>query len=234
MTTAGLASMFLCYDNLLYDGFVKCDQGEKVQAVLRFLNKGLDWMDKNFGSIAQGGGQWWYYLLYGVERVGLASGYKYFGKADWYKLGAERLLRSQGADGAWQGGVGPVVDTSYALLFLVRGRHAILFNKLEYDGDWNDRPRDMAKLTQWIGKEFEETTVNWQIINLKVKPEEWLDAPILYISGSIEPKFGRADRRHPPLRQHGRDDPELHRVRRQGLPRGHTGRLRQDVPQVQT
>jgi len=189
MTTAGLASMFLCYDNLLYDGFVKCDQGEKVQAVLRPLNKGLDWMDKNFGSIAQGGGPWWYYLLYGVERVGLASGYKYFGKADWYKLGAERLLRTQGADGSWQGGVGPVVDTAYALLFLIRGRHAVLFNKLEYDGDWNDRPRDMAKLTQWIGKEFEETTVNWQIINLKVKPEEWLDAPILYISGSIAPKF---------------------------------------------
>jgi len=189
MTTAGLASMFLCYDNLLADGFVKCDQGPKVQAVLRPLNKGLDWMDKNFGLVAQGGGGWWYYLLYGVERVGLASGYKYFGKADWYKLGAERLLRMQGANGAWQGGVGPVVDTAYALLFLIRGRHGILFNKLEYDGDWNDRPRDMAKLTQWIGREFEESTINWQIVNLKVRPEEWLDAPILYISGSTEPKF---------------------------------------------
>jgi hypothetical protein len=185
MTTAGLASMFLCYDNLLADGFVKCDQGPQVQAVLKPLNKGLDWMDKNYGSIAQGGDRWEYYLLYGVERVGLASGYKYFGKADWYKIGAERLLRTQGADGSWQG----VVDTAYALLFLVRGRHGILFNKLEYDGDWNERPRDMAKLTQWIGREFEESTVNWQIVNLKVKPEEWLDAPILYISGSIEPKF---------------------------------------------
>ncbi len=190
MTAAGLASMFLCYDNLLSDGFVKCDQGPAVQAVLRPLNKGLDWMDKNFGGIAQGGGGWGYYLLYGVERVGLASGYKYFGKADWFKLGAEKLLRSQSGNGSWQGGGGgPDVSTAYALLFLIRGRHAVLFNKLEYDGDWNDRPRDMAKLTQWIGKKFEESTVNWQIVNLKVKPEEWLDAPILYISGATAPKF---------------------------------------------
>jgi hypothetical protein len=193
MTTAGLASMFLCYDNLLADGFRTCDQGPAVQAVLMPLNKGLDWMDKSFSDIVQGGGRTGigniFYLLYGVERVGLASGYKYFGKADWFKIGAERLLRMQGADGSWQGGYGAVVDTAYALLFLVRGRHGVLFNKLEYDGDWNDRPRDMAKLTQWIGREFEESTVNWQIVNLKVKPEEWLDAPILYISGSIAPKF---------------------------------------------
>jgi hypothetical protein len=193
MTTAGLASMFLCYDNLLADEFIKCDQGPKFQDLLRPLNKGLDWMDKSFSGIVQGGGKTGigniFYLLYGIERVGLASGYKYFGKADWYKIGAERLLRTQSANGAWQGGYGPVVDTAYALLFLVRGRHGILFNKLEYDGDWNDRPRDMAQLTRWIGKEFEETTINWQIVNLKVKPEEWLDAPILYISGSTAPKF---------------------------------------------
>jgi len=196
MATAGLASMFVCYDNLLADVFLRCDQGPEVQAVLRPLNKGLNWLDRNFGNVVQGGGDPGigdiFYLLYGVERVGLASGYKYFGKADWFKIGAEQLLRMQGADGAWQGGYGPVVDTAYALLFLVRGRHAVLFNKLEYDGDWNDRPRDMAKLTQWIGREFEESTVNWQIINLKVKPEEWLDAPILYISGSTAPKFTNA------------------------------------------
>ena len=193
MTTAGLASMFLCYDNLLADKFIKCDQGPKVQSLLSPLNKGLDWMDKSFSGIVQGGGKAGigniFYLLYGVERVGLASGYKYFGRADWYKIGAKRLLHIQGANGAWQGGYGPVVDTAYALLFLVRGRHGVLFNKLEYDGDWNDRPRDMAKLTQWLGREFEETTVNWQIVNLKVKPEEWLDAPILYLSGATAPKL---------------------------------------------
>jgi len=189
MTTAGLASMFLCYDNLLYDGFIKCDMGAKAQQILRPLNRGLEWMDKNFGGGGNRGIGSNYYLLYGVERVGLASGYKYFGKMDWYKSGASTLIRSQTPGGSWSGGRGDVINTSYALLFLVRGRHAILFNKLEFDGDWNNRPRDMAQLSRWIGKKFEESTVNWQIVNMKVSPEEWLDAPILYLSASTEPKF---------------------------------------------
>jgi len=191
MCTAGLASLFLCYDNLLNDGFIKCDQGENVQAVLRPLNKGLDWMDRFYqGAGGQRGIGNNFYLLYGVERVGLASGYKYFGKSDWYRLGAEQLLGMQAGTGGWEsGGYGAVVNTSYALLFLIRGRHGVLFNKLQFDGDWNNRPRDMASLTRVIGREFEESTLNWQIVNLKVRPEEWLDAPILYISASTEPKF---------------------------------------------
>jgi len=191
MTTAGLATLFVCYDNLLADGFVKCDQGPKVQAVLRPLTRALDWMDRYFAGTLKGQKLGYgdiFYLLYGVERVGLASGYKYFGKADWYRLGATRLLQQQNKDGSWRGGRGEIVSTSYALLFLVRGRHAVLFNKLEFDGDWNNRPRDLASLSRWTSKQF-ETTVNWQIINLQVPPEEWHDAPILYISASTAPKL---------------------------------------------
>ena len=43
-------------------------------------------MDKNFEAVLSGqrmGYSDLFYLLYGVERVGLASGYKYFGKSDW-------------------------------------------------------------------------------------------------------------------------------------------------------
>jgi len=194
MTTAGLATMFVCYDNLLADGFVKCDQGPRAQAVLKPLNRALEWMDRFFSQGQRGprgiGDQ--FYLLYGIERIGLASGYKYFGKADWYKLGAMQLLRSQAGNGSWTGGRGPIVATSYALLFLVRGRHAVLFNKLVFPGDWNNRPRDLAALTRWTSKQF-ETTVNWQIVNLQVPAEEWHDAPILYMSGSTAPKFKPKD-----------------------------------------
>ena len=194
MTTAGLATLFVCYDNLLADGFVKCDQGPKVQAVLNPLTRALDWMDRYYqragGHVNAGAGHGGrgYYLLYGIERIGLASGYKYFGKADWYKLGATWLVKTQRPDGSWPGGYGPVISTSYALLFLVRGRHAVLFNKLVFPGDWNNRPRDVASLARWTSQQF-ETTVNWQIVNLQVPPEEWHDAPILYISGSMAPKF---------------------------------------------
>jgi len=194
MTTAGLATLFVCYDNLLADGFVKCDQGPKVQAVLKPLTRALEWMDRYYqragGHVSAGAGHGGrgYYLLYGIERIGLASGYKYFGKADWYKLGATWLVNAQRPDGSWPGGYGPVISTSYALLFLVRGRHAVLFNKLVFPGDWNNRPRDVASLARWTSRQF-ETTVNWQIVNLQVPPEEWHDAPILYISGSTAPKF---------------------------------------------
>ena len=194
MTTAGLATLFVCYDNLLAEGFVKCDQGPKTQAVLRPLTRGLAWLDdyyqKTQGGVSAGAGHGGrgFYLLYGIERVGLASGYKYFGKADWYRLGATWLINHQNKDGSWPGGYGPPISTSYALLFLVRGRHAVLFNKLEFDGDWNNRPRDLASLCRWTSKQF-ETTVNWQIINLLVPPEEWHDAPIVYISGSTAPKM---------------------------------------------
>jgi hypothetical protein len=194
MTTAGLATMYVCFDNLLVDQFVTCNLATASAAVFKPTNKALVWLEEYFGKVGnkQRGIGDDYYLYYGVERVGLATGYKFFGKHDWYKAGAADLLGRQNPDGSWTTGGGhgnAVVHTAYALLFLVRGRHAVLFNKLEYPGDWNNRPRDMASLTRWMSMDEFETTVNWQIVNLNVPPEEWRDAPILYIAGATVPKF---------------------------------------------
>jgi hypothetical protein len=135
-----------------------------------------------------------YYYLFGVERVGLASGYKYFGKRDWYKAGARWLLDKQGNDGKWwHGGKwGEKVSTAYALLFLIRGQQPIIVNRLEYQGDWNNRPRALASLCRWARGMFERD-VNWQIVNLETPPEEWHDAPVLLLTGSTTPEFSDAD-----------------------------------------
>ncbi|MBI5725012.1 MAG: DUF4159 domain-containing protein [Planctomycetes bacterium] len=189
MVTAGLASLFVCIDWLFMDKFIKCQATETYSSPVK---KGLDWMDKNFDdTIAQSSIPNWYYL-YGVERVGLASGYKYFGKSDWYKAGASLLLKSQQAGGQWGRGDRAIPDTCYALLFLIRGRLPVLINRLEYDSDWSNRPRALANFCRWSEKAF-ETEANWQIITLKSDVNEWHDAPILTITGSKEPKFSAED-----------------------------------------
>ena len=198
MCTAGVASMFVCFDSLRASDFLRCSINFEKDRDYVVIKKGLDWFDKHFEASLRGGGNLghgnsFYYYLYGIERIGLASGYKYFGKADWYKMGVSKLLGMQGGGGgAWNGPWGDVVCTSYAMLFLVRGRNSVLFNKLQFNGDWNNRPRDLATLTRWLSRNYEKT-VNWQIVNLQAAVHDWHDAPILYISGAKNPKFSDAD-----------------------------------------
>jgi hypothetical protein len=63
------------------------------------------------------------YFLWSVERVGVLCGVDTIGGIDWYRWGAELLLRAQRRDGSWLGGGSggyPAADTSFALLFLKR------------------------------------------------------------------------------------------------------------------
>ena len=201
MSVAGLASLYVCNENLLADKFSKCGQTTEDPAVKR----GLAWLEKTMGKIGldsllehQGGRVLRMpldtYYLFGVERVALASGYKYFGKLNWYREGATRMLKAQRPNGMVPSMVwgDANVATAYALLYLVRGRHPVIFNKLKFNSDWNNRPRDLSSLTRWMSKTFERT-VNWQIIALDNPVVEWHDAPILYISGAKDPKFADKD-----------------------------------------
>ena len=180
MTAAGLATLYICFDNLRRDQFVRCTGRPEDQPIA----EGLTWLAENFTATDNPklGANWLYYWLFCVERVGLASGMKYFGKHDWYAAGVESLLAAQNDDGSWSAG-DRIPQTAFALLFLVHGRNPVLFNKLRYKGKWNARPRDLANLTRFLSNTFERP-VGWQIIEADSPLADWHDAPILYLSGA--------------------------------------------------
>ena len=177
MTAAGLACLYITLDYLHFADFQR--PGVSGQhPVYQSIQKGLEWMNANFKASANG------YNMVGVERVGQASGWKYFNGKDWYQQGAERFIKSQKGNGQIGSGGhgGGVVNTSFALVFLSRGRVPVFANKLAIpDIRWDNRPRDLANLTKWASHEF-ETDMNWQVVPMTSDADEWLDAPILYIA----------------------------------------------------
>lgn len=60
-----------------------------------------------------------YYFLWSLERTGMAYNLKKIEDLDWYRWGAEILLREQDGNGGWSGQYG-ICDTCFALLFLKR------------------------------------------------------------------------------------------------------------------
>ncbi len=69
-----------------------CGQG----ATSPSLQNAIDWLGANF-SVGQNfpmGQQWKHYFLYGLERAGRLAGIRFFGQHDWYRLGAEELVRT--------------------------------------------------------------------------------------------------------------------------------------------
>lgn len=75
------------------------------------------------GPAAKGkGAGFLYYYLYAMERVGALTQRKWIGRHDWYREGAEELIRRQRPDGSFEstGWDDPLVDCCFALLFLKR------------------------------------------------------------------------------------------------------------------
>jgi len=197
MSAAGLASLFVCFDALSTGMSLECRGGRVPPG----LQRGLSWFDKQFYNTLHGKTlacahvAMDAYYLYGVERVGLASGYKYFGTHDWFQMGARHLMKIQRGHGAvhrTMGGdhdkYGSISETAFAIVFWVRGRYPVVMNKLQFDGDWNNRPRDLANFTRWFERRV-ELPVTWQIVSFASDPWKWLDCPVMYISGSKAPRF---------------------------------------------
>lgn len=186
MTAGGITSLLICMDKLCAGAEGTYDRIKTMKPI----NSGLAWLEKSLPAMMNEKCD--YYFLYCLERVGAASGYKHFGSMDWFKAGAAQLIAAQNPDGSWTANDpkrgNDEIATAFAILFLSRGINPIVFSKLQYGDDWNNRPRDIAILTRWISQNYERN-INWQIVNVKLPLNEWCDSPILFISGSKAPKF---------------------------------------------
>ena len=202
MTVAGVASLFITGDALNADR-AKGAGGCNGNVVDPNVEGGLRWIAEHFEDFAPDNEydrDWKYPTLYGLERVGAASGLRSIGGNDWYARGVGWLLPEQRKDGSFTGAgksggtqTRGVIDTSFALLFLGRGRSPVMAAKLAHapagadvrgpKADWNQRPRDLANLALYTGQGAEKE-LHWQIVGDDRTADEWLDAPVLYLSGS--------------------------------------------------
>lgn len=203
MTAAGVATLFITQD------YTRVADGLGCSGNIRndHIDRGMVYIGQHFDEALRES----QYTLYGIERIGVAGGYKYINGIDWYQTGADYLIKTQQPDGAWVGRWhGAPAETPFGMLFLARGRAPIVMNKLQYGEPdagkapavdaakkpvtrtkgpaWNQRPRDAANITRWIGRQAERD-LNWQIVNLDAPAGEMNDAPILYIAGSEAPIF---------------------------------------------
>eukprot|EP00752_Nemacystus_decipiens_P013965 g12401.t1 len=173
MTLAGLTVMFVAQQELYRD---KNKPDPKLTAS---IEKGLKFLNENFnvGDRVHGGVS---YMWYGYERVGLASGIKYFGGKDWFQEIARRIVDRKANYG------NSIHTAAFDLMFLARGRVPVWINKLQIPGTaWNNRPNDVYFLNRFISS-YREHEVNWQVVGVESDPKDWISAPLMWISSGGE------------------------------------------------
>ena len=204
MTCAGIASLAICADvgetsrASVNGDEVRCCQEAEDEIALR-ISRGLNWLGKHFSvrtnpGHAVGSDSYFYYYLYALERVGRLTANRFVGRSDWYREGAETLLRrkaplSQFWTAQKDFNRNDCVSTAFALLFLSKGRRPLLISKLKYgeDDGWNEHPNDLAHLTGRVEREWDARLV-WQTIDAdKATVDDLLQTPILAISGTTSP-----------------------------------------------
>ncbi|QEL18233.1 DUF4159 domain-containing protein [Limnoglobus roseus] len=182
------------------------------------LAKGMKWISDRFSFDTAPGLKSVYYNVYGLERLGRISGQRFIGKYDWYREGCDYLTRVQNDNGSWVGEGGaadrfPTISTSFALMFLAKGKTPILLTKLAFDtlGDpdnvigWNRKQSDVRNLTEFASRElFNGTNLAWQVYDgrkielsgekLQTEVESLLACPVVYFNGHTRPNLTGAQR----------------------------------------
>ena len=198
MTCAGIASIWITSEHIgtpdarAAADTVSCCGGGSSPKV---LERGLQWLGKRFSVVENpgtGGQTWLYYYLYGLERVGRFTARRFIGESDWYLEGAKMFVATQdGLSGAFRGGriEDPTVATSFALLFLAKGRRPVLVSKSRHgpDDDWNRHGHDIAHLVEHVESRWRDdhpAGLSWHIVDTPAASlDDLLQAPVFWLSG---------------------------------------------------
>ena len=198
MTCAGIASIWITTEHTERpDAFVResniscCGGGSASKP----LEAGLQWLGKNFSVTRNppGGQQWLRYYLYGLERVGRFTARRFIGNHDWYLEGAKMFVSAQDPlTGSFQkkGSEDAVVATSFALLFLAKGRRPVVIAKSRHGprNDWNQHGHDISHLVEFIEKEWRDdypAGLSWHVLNTQeADTQDLSQSPVLWIGGT--------------------------------------------------
>lgn len=200
MTCAGITSMVIANDmvqqsnaQVVGDRILCCQEtpDEGDDRVVR----ALQWLGKNFSVSHNPGGApqtWLLYYLYGLERVGRMTAHRFIGGHDWYREGARHLIEMRStvaAAAGWQGKGFEEKDknvaTSFAMLFLAKGRRPVLLSKVKFraSDDWNHHQSDVGNLTHFVESRWKRD-LTWQIVDSEAASvDDLLQSPVLYFSG---------------------------------------------------
>jgi hypothetical protein len=227
MTSAGVCNLIIA-GMQLYRNLETIEPSGEIKNCGEFqpndpLSRGLQRLGELF-TVNPSRGGFTYYNLYGLERAGRLSGQRFFTGRDgqphdWYRAGAEFLIGNQLAEGSWQSNSplengGGVISTSFALLFLAKGKTPVLIHKMMHGplprgltGDWNTDRNDVRNLTEFCSKELfkkngRPVPLTWQAFDAsQLDPgrpgsvEEMLQAPIAFINGHLKPDFTDGEKR---------------------------------------
>ena len=151
----------------------------------------MRWLARNIKVGAQASSSAYFYQMYCIERVGRLTGTRFIGTTDWYRMGCEHIVGLQDKlRGTWKGSLShgesnPLIASSFALLFLGKGRRPLAVSKLAYGetAQWNQHPQDLQNLVMQTEKRW-DMYLTWQTMEIElVNVGDLLESPVLFISG---------------------------------------------------
>jgi hypothetical protein len=177
------------------------------------VSRGLNWIGNKFAFVGAPGSKSTFYNIYGIERVGRLSGLRFLGNKDWYREGCRELVDSQKPNGCWSRSDGAdsidatnAISTSFALLFLSKGRTPVMVSKLAWGEfqspergvlvekgpdravvGWNRKHNDARHLTDFCSRElFGDRPMGWQVYDARRRDFPTKEAIAAEVGGLVQ------------------------------------------------